>query len=215
MRPAALMRGPSAKPQVAGARPLARLRHVEQRGDARARAPRHHLQALADQRAVDARSAASRRTRSPAPPDRAAPIRSGSRARGEEALRGAARARWRRRSGRPPRRRRAAAGRSVQSSRFGLTVATIGGGGPSALWWSSTIDVGLARDERASASAGGGAAVDADDQAGAARHQRVQRRPVRAVALRHAVGHVVQHRAAKLRAAASTISAALHAPSTS
>ena len=37
-----------------GGRPVARLRHVEQRRDAGTRAPRHHLQALADQRAIDA-----------------------------------------------------------------------------------------------------------------------------------------------------------------
>ena len=46
------MRGPSAKPQVNAVEPLAGLRHVQQRGDPGPRAPRHHLQPLADQRAV-------------------------------------------------------------------------------------------------------------------------------------------------------------------
>ena len=54
IRPAALMRGPSAKPHVPAVGRSRDQRHVEQRRDAGTRAPRHHLQALADQRAIDA-----------------------------------------------------------------------------------------------------------------------------------------------------------------
>ena len=134
IRPAALMRGPRPKPQVDGTRPVPRLRHVQQRGDAGPGAPRHHLQPLADQRAVQpgqrhhvadrrqrhqveqlrADRAPARRREKAAPPQRAHDARRRSR----NATAAAHRSR------RP----------EPQSSRFGFTVAAIGGGGPSALW---------------------------------------------------------------------------------
>ena len=117
----------------AGGRAIARLRHVEQRGDAGTRAPRHHLQPLADQRAIDTgqrHHVADRRQRDEV--EQADQV--GLLARVEEALRGAACAPSPPRPGTRPRPRTAVTGRSVQSSRFGLTVARIAGGGPSALW---------------------------------------------------------------------------------
>ncbi len=70
-------------------------------------------------------------------------------------------------------RRRAqhASGPDVQSSRFGLTVASTAGGGPSALWWSSTITSARPRTARQRLGRRG-AAIDADDQRCAPRRQR-------------------------------------------
>ena len=160
MRPPALIRGPEHEAAGHRGRPVAAW-HIQQRHQAGARAPRHHLQPLADQRAVKP-AAASRRRPSPAPPgraDRADPARP----RREKAAGVAARARSRLRSGRPrPRRTDPQAGGIVEPVRvdrrqhrrrraFGFVVVQ-----------HDHVGSAAQRDQRLG---GRGAAIDADDQA--------------------------------------------------
>ncbi len=84
----------------------------------------------------------------------------------------------------------------ASSSRLGLTVASTGGGGPSALWWSSTIT--SARP--CSAASASPAAVPQSTQTTSLAPrccEAEQGGHVRPVALGHAVRHVMQHGAAE------------------
>ena len=184
----------------AGGQPLARLRHIQQRRHAGPRAARHHLQPLADQRAIDPGQrhhvAHGRQRHQVEQADQVRLLARVAKKPCRRSVRTVATAARKATAGGAQQRQ---AGRAVQPVRIdrgddrrrrALRLVVV-----------QHHDVGIARDE-AQRLGRRGAAIHADDQARAAQHQRMQRRPVRPIALHHAIRHVVQHRAAKLRAAA-------------
>ena len=137
MRPAALMRGPSAKPSV-WALGTSRICATSISAAMPGRRGGHYLQPLRHERTVEA--AQRHHVADGRQGDEVEQRQQvGFRPRREEA--GAAQRPHRRdrRQERDRRRRRGCLRPEGQSSRFGLTVAITSGGGPSDLWWSSTM----------------------------------------------------------------------------
>ena len=195
MRPPALIRGPSAKPQVNALGAVAAGGDLQQRVDPRPRAPGHHPQALRHQRPVEAgerHHVADGRQRHQV--EQAHQV--GRRTRAEPAV--AAKLAHQGDAGQEGERRSTDGAQAGAAARL---VRVHRGQDrrrrPVALVVVEHDDLGAAGQVRQRAG-GGGAAIDADDQRRPARRQPVQRRRVRAVALQHPVRDVGVHDAAQL-----------------